>query len=131
MSKNLYVLGGVMIVLAAVSALITYFRAGTMSPPNDIATKGLAAIQRGNVLFFGVFMPLITGWISYRVWLSMQAKYGVAAQSKYLVLAIILGVIFSIMAALVFKMRGFWEFFVLHAIYVIGLGWLMPLLFLK
>lgn len=131
MSKNLLVLGGVTIFLAVTSALITYFRAETMSPVNDITTKGLAAIQRGNILFFGVFMPLITGLISYRVWLNMQANYGVAAQTKYLLLAILLGVIFSIMAALVFKMRGFWEFLILHVIYVIGLGWVMPLLILK
>lgn len=131
MSKNLLVSGTIILTLGVLSAILTYFRAFAMSPTNDIATKGLTAIQRGNVLFFGLFIPLVTGWISYRVWISMQTKYGTLAQSKYLILAIIIGVIFSIMAAVVFKMRGFWEFFILHVIYVIGLGWMMPLLIMK
>lgn len=131
MSKNYIILGGITLSLAVLSAIITYFRAGSMSPTHDIATKGLAAIQRGNILFFGLFMPAITGWISYKVWLNMQTKYGAMAQSKFIILAIIMGVVFTILAAVVFKMRGFSEFLILHIFYVIGLGYLMPMFMLR
>jgi hypothetical protein len=37
----------------------------------------------------------------------------------------------SIMAAVVFKMRGFVEFTALHVLYVAGFGWIIPMLWAR
>ena len=47
MNRNVLVALGIMVVLGVISAVLTYLRAEKMSPVSDIATKGLAAVQRG------------------------------------------------------------------------------------
>lgn len=123
MNKNVLVLIGIMAALGIVSAGLMYLRAGRASPPADIAAKGLAAVQRSNLTFFGIFVPILVGPIAYFVYHGMLARSPATAQTSYLLLAIGTGVVLTIMAAVVFKMRGFMEFAVLHILYIAGLGW--------
>jgi hypothetical protein len=97
-----------------------------MALPADIATKGLAAVQRRNVIFFGLFVPILVGPIAYYVYRSLLARSPDSAPITYLFLAAGIGIVFTILAAAVFKMRGFVEFTALHVFYVVGFGWIMP-----
>ena len=126
MSKNVYILIGVMLVIGLISALLTYIRTEKMASPADIASKGLAAVQKGNLIFFGLFMPALVGPIAFYVYRSMLARSPDGAQTAYLLLAIGIAIAFTILAALVFKMRGFVEFTALHIFYAAGFGWIMP-----
>lgn len=129
MNKNLYILIGIMLALGIISAIITYFRADKMSPVADIATKGLAAVRQGNIIFFGAFIPLLFGPISYFIYRSLLTRSPDTAQTSFLLLAIGAAIVLTVLAAVVFKMRGFAEFLILHILYTVGLGWLMPRLF--
>lgn len=126
MSKNIFILVGVILTVGFISAVLTFFRTEKMSLPADIASKGLAAIQRGNVIFFGLFVPLLVGPMAYYVYRSLLVRSPDNAQTTYLLLAVGIGIVFTILAAAVFKMRGFVEFTVLHVLYITGFGWIMP-----
>lgn len=126
MSKNIFVVIGVMVVIGLLSALLTYIRTEKMSSPTDIASKGLAAIQRGNLIFFGLFVPILVGPIAYYVYRSLLARSPDSAQTTYVLLAVGIGIVFTVLAAIVFKMRGFIEFTALHVLYIAGFGWIMP-----
>ena len=128
MLRNITVLVGLLVVVGVVSALLTYARAGNMSPVADIQSKGLAAVQKSNLLFFGVEIPLLVGIITFFVYRSMLAHSPANANTSFLWLSVGIGVILTILAAVVFKMRGFAEFTVLHVVYIAALGWLMPML---
>ena len=130
MSKNIFILVGVMAVVGLVSALLTYVRAEKMSPLIDIASKGLTAVQRGNLIFFGLFMPILVGPIAFFVYRNMLVRSSDSAQTMYLLLAAGIAIILTVLAAVVFKMRGFVEFTVLHVLYVAGFGWIMPRLWI-
>jgi hypothetical protein len=126
MSKNVLTLVSVMIVVGLISALLTYLRTEKMAPPADLVSKGLAAVQRGNVIFFGLFMPLLVGPIAFFVYRNMLARSSGSAETTYLFLALGIALVFTVLAGLVFKMRGFVEFTALHVLYVAGFGWIMP-----
>jgi hypothetical protein len=130
MSKNIFILIGVMVVIGLVSALLTYVRAEKMSPLTDIASKGLAAVQRGNLVFFGLFMPILVGPIAFFVYRNMLVRSSGSAQITYLLLAAGIAIVLTVLAAVVFKMRGFVELTVLHVLYVAGFGWIMPRLWI-
>jgi len=130
MSKNIFILIGVMVVVGLVSALLTYVRAEKMSSLTDIASKGLAAVQRGNLIFFGLFMPILVGPIAFLVYRNMLVRSSGSAQTTYLFLAVGIAIVFTVLAAVVFKMRGFVELTVLHVLYVAGFGWIMPRLWI-
>ena len=130
MSKNIFILIGVMVVVGFISAAFTYLRAEKISPLADIASKGLASVQRGNLIFFGLFVPILVGPIAYYVYRNLLARSPDSAQTTYLLLAVGIGVLFTVLAALVFKMRGFVEFTVLHVLYIACFGWIMPRLWI-
>ena len=102
-----------------------------MSPLADIASKGVAAVQKGNIIFFGVVMPLVVGVIAFFVYRGMLARSADSAPTTFLILAVGIAVVLSIMAAMVFKMRGFVELTALHVLYVAGFGWIIPLLWAR
>jgi len=126
MNKNLLILIGVMVVVGLISALFTYLRAEKMSPLADIASKGVAAVQKGNITFFGLFVPVLVGPIAFFVYRGMLARSADTAQTTFLFLAIGIAIVLSILAAVVFKMRGFVELTALHVLYIAGFGWVMP-----
>lgn len=126
MSKNTFILIGVMVVIGLISAVLTFIRSDKMAPPAELAAKGLAAIQKGNVIFFGIFMPILVGSIAFFIYRGMLARSAGTAQTTYLLLAAGIGIVFTFLAAVVFKMRGFAEFTALHVLYVAGFGWIMP-----
>jgi hypothetical protein len=126
MSKNIFILISVMVVVGLISALLTYLRAEKMSPQADLLQKGLAAVQRGNLIFFGLFVPILVGPIAYYVYRNLLARSPDSAQTTYLLLAVGIGVLFTVLAVLVFKMRGFVELTLLHVLYIAGFGWIMP-----
>ncbi len=128
MFRNALVLFGLVVVLGILSAVLTYIRAGNMSPLADIQSKGLAAVQRSNITFFGVMIPLLVGGITFFVFRSMLAHSPATVHTSFLLLAVGIGVALTVLAAVVFKMRGFVEFTVLHVAYVVALGWIMPML---
>jgi hypothetical protein len=126
MSRNILSLIGVMVVVGLVSAVLTYLRTEKMASPADLVEKGVAAIQRGNIIFFGLFVPILVGPIAYYVYRNLLARSPDTAQTSYLLLAMGLGIVFTVLAALVFKMRGFIELTALHVLYVTGFGWILP-----
>ncbi|HEU0296147.1 MAG TPA: hypothetical protein VFR47_25655 [Anaerolineales bacterium] len=130
MSKNIFILIGVMVAVGLISGLLTYLRTEKMASPADITSKGLAAVQRGNVNFFCLFMPLLVGPIAFFVYRNMLARSSHGAQTTYLLLAVGIAIVFTVLAAAVFKMRGFVEFTILHLLYVGGFGWMMPRLWI-
>jgi hypothetical protein len=99
---------------------------GKNGSPAELAAKGLAAIQKGNVIFFGIFMPVLVGSIAFFVYRGMLSRSPDTAQTTYLLLAAGMAIAFTILAAAVFKMRGFMELTTLHLLYVAGFGWIMP-----
>jgi hypothetical protein len=131
MTKNLLVLIGMTVVVGLLSILLTYLRAERMSPVADLASKGVAAVRRGNVVFFGVVMPLLVAVIAFFVWRGMLARSPETANTAFLLLAVGIGVVLTVLAAVVFKMRGFFELTTLHVLYVAGFGWLIPLLWVR
>ncbi len=128
MFRNVLVLFGLIVVLGVLSAGLTYVRAANMSPLADIESKGLAAVQRSNIGFFGVMIPVLVGVITFFVYRGMLARSPATVHSSFLLLAVGIGVALTVLAAVVFKMRGFVEFTVLHVAYVAALGWIMPML---
>jgi hypothetical protein len=131
MNKNLVVLIGVMVVVGLISALLTYLRAEKMSPLADIASKGVTAVQKGNIIFFGVVMPLVVGIIAFFVYRGMLARSVETAPTTFLFLSIGIAIVLSILAAVVFRMRGFVELTALHVLYVAGFGWIIPMLWAR
>jgi hypothetical protein len=126
MNRNLLLVIGMIVALGLISAVLTYFRSEKMTPPADLAAKGLAAAQRGNAVFFGVFMPVLVGVIAFFVYRGMLARSPDTVETSFLLLAIGVAVVLTIMAAVVFKMRALAEFTTLHILYVAGFGWLLP-----
>jgi hypothetical protein len=126
MDRNTLTLVGVVILIAVVGALVTYLRSENMATPADIATRGLVIVQRDAVLFYGLFLPVVVGVISWFVYKGMYGQSPDTAARNLLLLAIGIGIGFTVLAAVVFKMRGFSEFLVLHIVYAAGFGWIMP-----
>ena len=60
-----------MVVVGLISALLTYIRSERMAPPVELSSKGLAAIQKGNLIFYGMFMPVLVGSIAFFVYPSV------------------------------------------------------------
>jgi hypothetical protein len=131
MNKNLLVLIGVMVLVGLISALLTYLRAEKMSPLADIASKGVAAVQKGNIVFFGVVMPLMVGIIAFFVYRGMLARSAETAPNTFLFLSIGIAIVLTVLAAVVFRMRGFVELTALHVLYVAGFGWIIPMLWAR
>ena len=128
MLRNDLMLVGLIVVVGVFSAALTYFRTGQMSPVSDIQSKGLASVQKSNLLFFGVEIPVLVGVITFFVYRSMLARSPATVHTSFLLLAVGVGIALTILAAVVFKMRGLAEFTALHVVYVAALGWLMPVL---
>jgi hypothetical protein len=126
MSKNFLTLLAIIAAIGVVSAILVYIRAGSLTSPADIAAKGLAAVRRSSVLFYGLFMPILVGVITFYVLRFMNARWPATAETNILWLAIGVAVVFTVMAAVVFKMRGFAELTALHVLYVGSFGWLLP-----
>ena len=131
MNKNLLVLIGVMVLVGLISALLTYLRAEKMSPLADIASKGVAAVQKGNIVFFGLVMPLVVGIIAFFVYRGMLVRSADSAPNTFLFLSIGIAIVLTVLAAVVFKMRGFVELTALHVLYVAGFGWIIPMLWAR
>jgi hypothetical protein len=66
------------------------------------------------------------GFISFYVFRFMNTRWPASAETSLLWLAIGIAVLFTVMAAVIFKMRGFVELTFLHILYVAIFGWLMP-----
>ena len=131
MSKNWFVLFGVILAIGIVSALFTYVRSEKMAPTSEIASKGLAVVQRGNLIFYGIFMPVLVGLISFYVYRGMLVRFPANPQTVFLALAVGIGIVLTILAAVVFKMKGFFEMITLHILYVAGFGWLVPMFWVR
>ena len=131
MNKNWLVVIGVMVIVGLISALFTYWRTEKMASPTDIASKGLAAVQKGNIIFYGFFMPVLVGLISYYVYRGIPARSPDTAQTIFVSLAIGIGIVLTVLSAVVFKMRGFLEMTTLHLLYIAGFGWFTPMLWVK
>jgi hypothetical protein len=112
-------------VIGVISAVLTYWRAEHLSTPENIAAKGLAAIQRDTAVFYG-FMAVVVGVIAWFVYRAMFAQSPDSADSNFLLLAVGIGVVLTVLAAVVFKMRGFSELLILHIVYAAGFGWVLP-----
>lgn len=131
MSENMQALVGVIVVIAVLSALLVAWRAESMAQPGDLEKRGLGAVRRDAVLFYGIALPVVVGVITYYVYRWMNGRWPDDAQTYILLLAVAIAVIFTAMAAAVFKMRGFAEFVILHVLYVIGFGAVLPRLLFK
>jgi hypothetical protein len=125
MDKNILNLAGIIIVIAIASAALIYWRADHFGAPEDIAQRGLSTVRREAVLFYGV-LPLVFGGIAWFVYKYMVDHSPENADTNYLLLALAIGIGFTVLAAVVYKGRGFSEFVTLHIIYLAGFGWVMP-----
>lgn len=130
MSRNTFVLIGIMLVIGVLSAIIAMVRTASFATPEEIAAKGMAALRRERLIFYGIYMPLGVGIISFFVYRFMSARWPASVDTNFLLLAFGMAVLLSVMALAVFKGRAFVEFTLLHILYVAGFGWLMPRLFL-
>jgi hypothetical protein len=126
MSSKTLILIGLIVSVGVLGAAIAYFRTASMADPVEIGSKGLSSVRRSSLVFYGVFMPVLFGVISFFVFRFMSARWPVTVESSFLILAVVVAVVFTAMAAVVFKMRGFVELTALHVLYVAGFGWLMP-----
>ncbi len=131
MSDNMQALIGVIVVIAALSALLVAWRAESMAQESDLQNRGLGPVRRDAVLFYGIALPIVVGVITYYVYRWMNGRWPDDAQTYILLLAVLIAVIFTGMAAVVFKMRGLVEFVILHILYVIGFGAVLPRLLFK
>jgi hypothetical protein len=126
MTKNILILILLIAAVGAISAAIAAVRAGTLTAPADLAAKGLAASRKSAAVFFGLFVPVVTGVIAFFVLRFLSARSPATYETSFLWLAIGVAVVFTGLAAVVFKMRGFVEFTAMHVLYVAAFGWLMP-----
>jgi hypothetical protein len=76
-------------------------------------------------------MPILVGIISFYVYRGMLVRSPLAAQTTFLFLAVGIGIGLTVLAAVVFKMRGFVEITSLHILYIAGFGWLLPILWAR
>lgn len=128
MSRDALSLVGVIFVIAVVSGVLTYLRAGTIASPGDLAARGLATVQRDTVGFYVLFLPVVVGIISFVVFHALYTQSPDSSQTTFLLLAVVIAIAFTVLAAVIFKMRGFIELLLLHVLYVAGFGWIMPML---
>ena len=131
MSDNMQALVGVIVVIAVLSALLVAWRAESMANTDDLARRGVGPVRRDAVLFYGLFLPIVVGVITYYVYRWMDGRWPDSAQLYVLLLAVVIAVVFTVMAAVVFKMRGFAEFVALHILYVVGFGAVLPRLLFR
>lgn len=128
MSKEVLTLIGVVVVIGVISAVLTYWRAESIASPSDLIARGLATVRRDTVGFYALFLPVVVGVISFLVFRALHTQSPETSQTTFLLLAVVIAVTFTVLAALVFKMRGFFELLFLHVVYAAGFGWIMPVL---
>lgn len=131
MNKNTFVLIGIMLTVSIISVAIAHLRIAYMTAPDVLASQGLSSVKKQGYIFYGIFLPAVVGLISLYAFRYLEAHRPAGALTAYHVLAIGLGLLLTISAAVVFKMRGFTEFLVLHILYITLFGWIMPLLLTK
>ncbi len=125
MGKNILILVVIMIAVGLISAALAYFRAGSIAIPGEVAAKGLAAVRKGMLTLYGIYMPVLVGVAALFVFRYMNTRWPASAETNFLGLAVGLAVVLTIGAAVFFK-RGIVEFALIHILYTAGFGWLMP-----
>jgi hypothetical protein len=115
MGKSMIVLVVIMLGIGLVSGLLTYWRAPSLATPDALVAKGLAIIRRERVTFYGLFLPVLVGTIAYFVYCWMSARWPSPGDHAFWVLALVVALGFTLLAALVFRLRGFVEMTALHA----------------
>lgn len=128
MSKNWLVVVGLIVAVGLISAVITYIRAPYLSSPGEVGERSLASLRKGHLAFYGAMLPLVVGAISFFVYRAMLTRWPETAQTTFLWLAVGLAVVMTIGVVIVFKWKGVVEMTALHALYVAGFGWAMPML---
>jgi hypothetical protein len=126
MPKNVIVVIGIILALGIVSGFLAYLRASVLASPADLEAKGLQAVRKQTTIFYAVYVPILAGVIAYFLYRFVSTRWPATAESTFLIIVIAIAVIFEIMAAIVFKMKGLVEFTILHILYAFSLGWLMP-----
>jgi hypothetical protein len=112
--------------LTIISAVYTYLRAETITPTNQLESKTLAAARRDTAVFY-LILGVVVGVIGYFVFRHMHDSSPDAAPRNFLYLALGIGVVLEIMAFAVFKTRSLLDFTVLHVLYVVVYGGILPL----
>jgi hypothetical protein len=125
MSRSLISVGAVILVVTLASAVYTYFRAGVLASAQQIAARGLTGASRDTAVFYAG-VAVVVGVIAFVVFRAMANAAPDAAPGRFLLLAVAIGVVLQIMAAVVFKLRGFIDFGLLHLLHIAGFGWLLP-----
>lgn len=116
----------VVLLMTVISAVYAYFRAQSFGSLDVIAAKGIEAARRHNAIFYAA-VSVVVGVIGFFALRYLIGRGADAADAQYLYLAIGIGVVLEVLAAIVFKMRGLADFTFLHLAYVAGYGWLYPL----
>jgi hypothetical protein len=122
MQKNALELLGSFVIVAVISIVLVYFRSEGMTTAEILAKRGLGTIKRENIIFFGLVMPATVCLISYFVY----RRWYVGQPIHFLFLAIGMGIVLSIMAAIFYR-KAFYELALLHVIHIFFFGWLLPL----
>jgi hypothetical protein len=128
MPKSLLSIAILIIAIAFVSAVYTYFRTGVIASPDQVSAKGLPLASRETAIFYA-FVAILVGVIGFFVFRGMLHSSPDTASRNFLFLAVGIGIVFEVMGAVVFKMRGLADLTLLHLLHIAGYGWLLPRLF--
>jgi hypothetical protein len=128
MSQSLPSVVVLIVGLALVSSIYTYFRAGVLASPDQVSSKGLAAARRNTAVFYA-FVAILVGVVSFFVFRGMVNASPESATSQFLLLAIGIGVVLELLGAVIFKLRGLADLTVLHILHITAYGWLLPQVF--
>jgi hypothetical protein len=128
MSTSLVRLAALIVVVAVITGVYAYLRAGTLTTGDQLAAKGLDRARWDTAVFFAG-VAVVVGAIGVLVFGWMGGAASVTAPRSFLLLAAGIGLGLEILAAIVFKMRGLGDFTVLHLIQIVGFGWLLPIVY--
>lgn len=128
MPRSLLSIAVLIIAVALVSAIYTYIRANVIAAPDQIASKGLPAASQDTAVFYA-FVAVLVGVIGFFVFRGMLHSSPDSASRNFLFLAVGIGIVFEIMGAVIFKMRGLADLTLLHLLHIAGYGWLLPRIF--
>ena len=119
----------VIIPFSLLTAGLAAWRAKRFVTADVAAERGMQNVRK--TLFFNwLGISVVFGVVAYFVHAWMATRYGAKTDALFLELAIALGLIFSTMAFALkraLRIRPLVEYLLIHILWVIGFGWLLPL----
>jgi hypothetical protein len=117
------------VAVAAASGAYAFPRAKTLTTPDQLAAKGLAAARWDTAIFIAG-VAVVVGVLGVFVFRWMGGAASSTAPRSFLLLALGIGIVLEISEAVVFKMRGLADFTALHILQIVEFGWLLPMAYI-